>query len=73
MNAATIIAVIALVCIVFFAVRYIVKEKKRGVRCIGCPMAGTCEKYGKHDHAAPAGDGKLRKAVSVTDAGSKNC
>ena len=41
---ATIIAVIALVLIVFFAVRYIYKEKKRGVKCIGCPMAGTCSK-----------------------------
>ena len=25
-----------------FACIYIYKEKKRGVRCIGCPAAGTC-------------------------------
>jgi hypothetical protein len=44
MNTPTVIAVIALVAAVFFAVRYIVKEKKKGNRCIGCPYAGTCEK-----------------------------
>ena len=42
MNAATVIAVIALILIVFFAVRYIYKEKKRGVKCIGCPYAESC-------------------------------
>ena len=26
------------------AIAYIVKEKKRGVTCIGCPHAGTCAK-----------------------------
>jgi len=41
---ATIIASIALVVIVGWAVWYIVKEKKRGTRCIGCPMAGNCSK-----------------------------
>ena len=50
MNRATVIAVIALVLIVFFAVRYIVKEKKRGVKCIGCPYAGTCEISQQGDH-----------------------
>ncbi len=24
------------------AVAYIIKEKKKGVRCIGCPSAGAC-------------------------------
>ena len=28
--------------IVGMSIRYIVKEKKKGVRCIGCPDAGTC-------------------------------
>jgi hypothetical protein len=44
MNMATVIAVVALAAVIFLAVRYIVKEKKRGVRCIGCPYAGTCSK-----------------------------
>ena len=49
MNMATVIAVIALVLIIFFAVRYIVKEKKKGTKCIGCPMAGQCEKFKNND------------------------
>jgi len=42
---ATIIAVIALILIVFGAVTYIVKEKKKGNKCIGCPYAGSCTKH----------------------------
>ena len=28
--------------IVGSAITYIIKEKKKGVQCIGCPMAGKC-------------------------------
>ena len=35
-----IIAVVAV--IVGSAVAYIIKEKKAGTRCIGCPDSGTC-------------------------------
>ena len=45
MNSSSIIAIIALAVIVFLAVRYIVKEKKRGTKCIGCPYAGDCRKH----------------------------
>ena len=45
MNMATVIAVIAIVLIVFFAVRYIYKEKKKGTKCIGCPYADSCQKH----------------------------
>lgn len=31
-----------LLIIVGAAIAYIVKEKKRGARCIGCPAAGNC-------------------------------
>ena len=46
MNLATILAVAALAVIVFLAARYIVREKKRGVKCIGCPYADSCQKHG---------------------------
>lgn len=36
------ILVLVLVAIVGGAIAYIRKEKKRGVRCVGCPDAGTC-------------------------------
>ena len=45
MNLATVIAVVCLVIIVFLAVRYIYKEKKKGSKCVGCPFAEGCQKY----------------------------
>ncbi|MBQ9142421.1 MAG: FeoB-associated Cys-rich membrane protein [Lachnospiraceae bacterium] len=39
---ADLILVIVLLMIVGAAVIYIVKEKKKGVKCIGCPAAGAC-------------------------------
>lgn len=36
-----IILLIVLLC-VGAAIAYIIKEKKRGTKCIGCPSAGTC-------------------------------
>lgn len=39
-----IIAAIAIVVIVGLAIGYIVKEKRRGAKCIGCPHAGSCGK-----------------------------
>ena len=39
---ADIIVGIVLVILVGAAIAYIVREKKRGVVCIGCPSAGTC-------------------------------
>ena len=41
-NMATIIAIAAIAVILFLAIRYIVREKRKGVHCIGCPMAGAC-------------------------------
>jgi len=29
------------------AIAYIVREKKKGVMCIGCPEGGTCARKGK--------------------------
>lgn len=43
----TIIPIVIIALILFFAIRYIVKSKKRGDKCIGCPMAGSCQKHGK--------------------------
>ena len=44
MNVSTIVAVLALVLILSLAIRYIVKEKKKGAKCIGCPYSGSCSK-----------------------------
>lgn len=37
-----IILAVVLLIIVGAAVCYIVREKKKGVKCIGCPLAGKC-------------------------------
>lgn len=35
------------VAIIGAAVAYIIKEKKKGTKCIGCPAAGQCASHGK--------------------------
>ena len=67
---ADIIVGIVLVILVGAAIAYIVREKKRGVVCIGCPSAGTCA---SKNHPGGAGcscsidvkavEEELRKAV----------
>ena len=41
-----IIAIIIILLIVGGAVTYIIKEKKKGKRCLGCPYGDTCSKKG---------------------------
>ena len=36
-----------ILAIVGGAVAYVVREKKKGTRCIGCPMAGKCSQAQK--------------------------
>lgn len=38
----TVIASLALVVIVGLAIGYIVKEKRKGTKCIGCPISSDC-------------------------------
>lgn len=38
------IVIIILIILVGSAISYIIKEKKRGVKCIGCPAGATCSK-----------------------------
>ena len=30
--------------LIVLAVRYLIKEQKKGSKCLGCPMAATCAK-----------------------------
>lgn len=41
------IVVLIVLAIVGAAIVYIIREKKRGVKCIGCPSASTCPNSGK--------------------------
>ena len=40
---ATIVSIIVLALILFFACRYIYKSKKKGAKCIGCPYCQSGE------------------------------
>lgn len=51
---ANLICVIAVLAVIGAAIAYIVKEKKKGTRCIGCPAAGTCS---SHNHGEASGCG----------------
>lgn len=37
-----VLIILVLLLIIGGAVVYIVKQKKKGVKCIGCPYAGSC-------------------------------
>lgn len=63
-----IIAVILLL-LVGAAVSYIVKEKKRGVKCIGCPAEGGCA----HSHGAVSGCSCGCSGSNNESAGSCGC
>ena len=39
---ASVIVAVVMLIIIGAAIAYIVKEKKKGTVCIGCPHAGTC-------------------------------
>lgn len=44
-----IILVLVLLLILGAAVAYIVRAKKNGAKCIGCPAGGTCSRKSKGD------------------------
>lgn len=46
-----VIVAIVILILVGAAFTYIVREKKKGSKCIGCPAAGSCS--GKHQEDAP--------------------
>ena len=52
MNIATILAIVAMAAILFFAIRYIYKEKKKGNACIGCPYADSCPRHNSVNNCA---------------------
>ena len=60
MNFATAVALLVLALILFLAIRYIYKEKKKGTACIGCPYAGSCHKHKAGGNCMPANEEEKR-------------
>ena len=68
MNLATVIASLALIIIVGLALWYIIKEKKKGNKCVGCPYAGECCKYSSKEM-----DELAAKITSKISANQSSC
>ena len=47
MTLTDIIAIAVIAAVVGIAVAYIVRQKKKGAKCIGCPYAESCAKKAK--------------------------
>lgn len=45
MTGMDLVLAVALGLIVFFAARYVVRAKKNGAKCIGCPMECRCKSW----------------------------
>lgn len=57
---ANIITIIVLALIIGAAVYYILKERKRGNKCIGCPAGGNCP-----GHCASAATAQKKKKITA--------
>jgi len=64
MNTATLIAVIALALILFLVVRYLIREKRKGNKCIGCPYAGECMRNAQCDKLVEEIERSLKEGQS---------
>ena len=42
-----VVAILVIALILALAITYIVRQKKKGIKCIGCPSAKTCLHKGK--------------------------
>lgn len=42
-----VIAILVIAIILALAIIYIVRQKKKGIKCIGCPSAKNCPHKGK--------------------------
>ena len=38
-----VVAVIFIILVLYFAISYIIKQKRDGIKCIGCPDADKCK------------------------------
>ena len=70
---ADIIVTIILVVLIGGAVTYIVKAKKSGVKCIGCPAGGNCPGSGKLPKKKLDGPVAGRKTMQISGMNCAHC
>lgn len=64
---ATIITLLIVLLAVGGALTYIIKSKKRGVKCIGCSEAGSCTSCSSEKHM----EEEMRKYIEEQNASGK--
>ncbi len=70
---ADIIVIIILVLLIGSAVAYMIKAKKNGVKCIGCPAGGSCSGSGKTPKKKLAGRVVGRKTMEISGMNCAHC
>ena len=50
------IVIVIIIGVLGLSIRYIIREKKKGVKCIGCPFAESCSKRRKTDEKCDCND-----------------
>lgn len=70
---ADIIVIIILILLIGGAATYIIRAKKNGVKCIGCPAGGNCPGSGKAPKKKLAGRVIGRKTIKITGMHCAHC
>ena len=68
-----VIALLVLVIILGLAVSYMVKAKKKGVKCIGCPAGGSCPSSAKLPRKKLDGRVIGRKTMKISGMHCAHC
>ena len=63
---ADVIVVLILAVLLGSAITYIVKAKKKGVKCIGCPAGGSCPSSGRLPKKKLAGPIIGKKTMEIS-------
>lgn len=67
------IVVLILIILISGAVTYIVKAKKSGAKCIGCPACGSCPGSGKPLKKKLSGRATGRKTMQISGTHCAHC
>ena len=70
---ADVIVVLILAVLLGSAITYIVKAKKKGVKCIGCPAGGSCPSSGRLPKKKLAGPIIGKKTMEISGMSCQHC
>ena len=73
MHMADFIVIVILAVLIGAAVSYIIKAKKNGVKCIGCPAGGSCPSSGKMPKKKLAGPVVEKRTMEIEGMSCAHC